>query len=176
MKNVTLPDYKKLTKESSIVTITKEEASESGDSYCITVRVINPSKWKAMIHTMLTASFEEETFGLSVRQEFYLNEENSPAFVWSILLWGDLEAAHDALSPILSKRGAPPPPPKSLNLSTSIQRNGPVERTYRTKDSVVTEISLPFKRATSSVDKGEVINVRNGSSTKIRAFVEGVKS
>ena len=63
----TLPLYKDLTRESSILTITREEASESGDSYCITVRVINQSKWKSMIHTMLSTSMEEETFGLSVR-------------------------------------------------------------------------------------------------------------
>ena len=163
--------YAELTKDSAIITIVDEELSESGESYRIVVRVLNELKWKKMIHNLLTASHESESFGLTVRQEFYLNDQSKPSFVWSILLLGDLDDAPEYLNPIFSKRGAPPAPPASLGISTPVARTAPARRTA--DGSVIKEVPLPFKRPASE-DKDKVVNVMrdSGSDKKIRAFVD----
>ena len=165
--------YKQITAVSSIVSVTHEEASDAGDSYTVVLRVLNASKWQKLIHSILKSSYEEETYGVSIRQEFYVNDEGSPAFVWSMLLWGDLDEAYSSLKPILSKRGAPPAPPKSLNVSIPTTRRPQVTKT---RESIITEVPLPFRR-TEVENKDEVINVRSQrTSRKPRAFVEGVKN
>jgi len=167
--------YADITQQSSIITVVDEALSDTEDSYTVTLRVLNESKWKKMIHSILKSSHEEETFGVSIRQEYYLNEEGTPAFVWSMLLWGNLEDALISLTPILEKRGAPPAPPKGLNITTPASKK-PAGRQYRTREATVTEIPLPFKRQQSE-RTDEAINVRNSrQNRKPRAFVEGVKS
>ena len=166
--------YANITSSSSIVSVISESLAEDELSYTVVFRILNDSKWKKMIHSILKSSHEDETFGVSIRQEFYLSEEGLPAFVWSMLIWGDLDSAVSSLTPILEKRGAPPAPPKSLAIAApTSQMRG---RQYKTKESVVTEIPLPFKR--QQAEKTDVsINVRDvRSSSKPRAFVEGVKS
>lgn len=166
--------YKDITNNSTIVTVTDEIESEDKESYTITLRVLNNTKWQKMIHSILKSSYDDESFGVTVRQEFYLND-GKPSFVWSMLLWGDLEQALVCLTPILSKRGAPPAPPKSLNINTPVAQQS-VGRQFRKQDSVVTEISLPFRRNYAE-DTTEVVNVRETRvSKKPRAFVAEVKS
>ena len=166
--------YAEITGNSFIISVTSETLSEDELSYTVVFRILNDSKWKKMIHSILKSSHDDETFGVSVRQEFYLNEEGSPAFVWSMLVWGDLDAAVSSLTPILEKRGAPPAPPKSLAIAAPTSQ--PRGRQFKTKESIVTEIPLPFKR--QQAEKSDTsINVRDSRvSRKPRAFVEGVKS
>ena len=166
--------YADITSSSSIVSVTSESLADDELSYTVVFRILNDSKWKKMIHSILKSSHEDETFGVSVRQEFYLTDQGSPAFVWSMVIWGDLENAVKSLSPILEKRGAPPAPPKSLSIAAPASHfRG---RQFKTRESVVTEIPLPFKR--QQAEKSDTsINVRDSrASNKPRAFVEGVKS
>ena len=165
--------YKEITSNSNIISVVSEEESETGETYRIVLRVLNDSKWRKVIHKLLAASAEEETFGISVRQEFYLNEEQKPAFVWSILLWGELEEAFSTLKPILSKRGGPPAPPKSLGIAAPVTR----ARSYVKNDgSVVKEVPLAPHPGEKVIDKDEVVRVRGSTASKTanRAFVEKV--
>ena len=138
--------YSEMTSNSSIVSVNSEQLSEDESSYTVVFRILNQVKWKKMIHSILKSSYEEETFGVSIRQEFYVNEEGSPAFVWSMLLWGDLGDAQTSLKPILSKRGAPPAPPKNLSITAPVHHGQSIGKQYKKVDSVVTEVPLPFKR------------------------------
>ena len=167
--------YADITSTSSIVSVTREEASEDAESYTVVFRILNEVKWKRLIHSILKSSHDSETFGVSIRQEFYLNDLGTPAFVWSMLLWGDLSDAVTVLTPLLAKRGAPPPPPKSLSVSAP-SGSSFAARQYKKQGSLVTEVPLPFKRShTEKTD--EAINVREARvSRRPRAFVEGIKS
>lgn len=168
--------YVEMTAASTILSVTREEIDAESESCTVVFRIHNETKWKSMIHSILKSSLEAETFGVTVRQEYYLNDENKPAYVWSMLLWGDLEEAKEYLSPILSKRGAPPAPPKTLAIAAPMhnaQRAAPVQ--IQKNDSLYTEVQLPFKR--NQMERSEeVIRVSDHrTSRKPRAFVEGVK-
>ena len=164
-------DYAEITKNSAIVSVIEEQLDDGEETYTIVFRVLNDKKWRSMIQAMLKASHEDEEFGVTVRQEFYLNNEGVPAYLWSAVLWGDLESARVSLSPILQKRGAPPAPPKSVSsaIRTQVSTQQPA---YRKQDgSVVKNIPLPFKRANSeTLNKDEVVKVGN-RNRKINAFV-----
>lgn len=168
--------YKELTSNSSIISIINEEKNEEENTVLLTIRVLNDTKWRKLIFAALKASHEDESFGTSIKQEFYLNESAQPAFIWTMVLWGDLDQASVSLSPILGKRGAPPPPPKSLGVTAPVYKN--VNTMHRTQDgTVVTTVPLPFK-ARVAPDKEGIVSVRDSFKKpgKPRAFVEGLKS
>ena len=171
--------YADIIKDSSLIQVINEELSESGDSYSIVVRVLNEDKWKGLIQKMLIASHKEETFGVIVKQEFYVNTEGSPAFVWTIMLWGDLEEAQTTLTPILEKRGAPPPPPASMGVSPVIKSSTPTataSSVRRPDGTTIGEVALPFGRADKKIDRNEVIKVGElTEGKKIRAYVDNYK-
>lgn len=151
------------------------DPAKDSESCILTVRVLNESRWKKLIQEMLKASANEDDFGVVVKQEFYLNEEGKPAFVWLVYLWGDLEVAAAYVLPVLNKRGGPPPPPASLGISAPVFTKKPVAtKTRVTKEgTIIKEIQLPHKTSSAS-NKEEVINVRDpNSKRKARAFVEG---
>jgi len=165
--------YSEITENSSIVTVISEKEEEDRSSCTVVFRVLSEIKWKKLIHSILKSSYEDETFGVTVRQEYYLNEEGNPAFVWSMLVWGDLDDAKESLSPILSKRGAPPAPPQHLAIAAPIA--APSRRQYKSSEATITEVPLAFTRGNRN-NTGEVVKVREGrQGRKPRAFVEGVK-
>ena len=146
---------------------------QDSESCVLTVRVLNESKWKKLIQEMIMSSAEEDDFGVVVKQEFYLNPEGKPAFVWTVSLWGDLSVAAAYVTPILNKRGAPPPPPASLGISAPVfTKNSPPR--VKADGSIVKEIALPHKTGTAK-DTSQVINVRDINAPKNRrAFVTGI--
>lgn len=172
--------FENLAKDSNIITVKSvtfdsEEPSER-EACTITVRVLSDSKWKKLIQKLLLASAENEEFGVVVKQEYYLNDESKPAFVWVIYLWGDLKAAASSAEPLLNKRGGPPAPPSSLGISAPVFTKNQQSVTSKIKrdGTIVKEIELPHKRA-SAKNTDEVINVRDPNSNKkgARAFVTG---
>ena len=165
-------DFKSLTESSSIITVTHEEFSEAKDSYKVVLRVLNPTKWKPIIHKILLKSHEEETFGVSVRQEFYLNADSNPSYVWSMLLWGDVAEGRKALTPILERRGAPPPPPKNLGISAPVSYDS--SKAVRSDGSIVTTVPLPHKRGSRDGDTNEVIKIGEPRKRKIAAVVKNI--
>lgn len=164
--------YKDITKNSTILTVVSEEASESKETYKIVLRINSDSKWRKVIKDMLEAAAETEEFGIIVRQEFYVNESGSPAFVWSILLWGDLDSASSVLFPILGRRGGPPAPPPSLATSVPTFTATKLERADGT---IIKEVPLSPHPGERVLDKTEVINVSDPRRGKRnRAFVEKI--
>ena len=171
--------FDNLATESTIISVLSvkfdAEDPEDSESCTMTVRVLNESRWKKLIGAMLKASAEGDDFGVVVKQEFYLNAEAKPAFVWIVSVWGDLSAADAALSPILNKRGGPPPPPASLGVSAPVFNKKPQAKAMVKNDgTIVKEIPLPHKRSQVS-NTDEVINVRDPNARKSgRAFVTGL--
>lgn len=172
--------FEDLAKDSNIITVKNvtfdAEEIEDRQACTITVRVLSDSKWKKLIQKLLVSSAEDEEFGVVVKQEYYLNEESRPAFVWIIYLWGDLDSAEAAVTPLLNKRGGPPAPPSSLGISAPVFTKNQTTAPPRVKrdGSVIKEVSLPQKRQDIS-NKDEVINVRDPNSRRKgpRAYVTG---
>lgn len=100
--------------KSSVVTLVSEETSEDGGSHKVLLRVTDMKRWNKMVVALLKApegSADEPSFGVSVRKEYYLDEQGSPTFCWVLLFWGELEDAVEVCGPLLGKSYAPPPPP-----------------------------------------------------------------
>lgn len=172
--------FDNLATESTIISVLSvkfdTEEPEDSETCTMTVRVLNESRWKKIIGAMLKASADGDDFGVVVKQEFYLNADTKPAFVWIVNVWGDLAAASSVLSPILNKRGGPPPPPTSLGVSAPVfnKQPQPTRAMVKNDGTVVKEIPLPHKR-TQVVNTSEVINVRDPNARKSgRAFVTGL--
>ena len=166
--------FQETTKHSHIIKILSEESSEEGDTHKLCVRVLNQSKWEDMMYKILVASDEKEDFGVSIRKEFYLNEDKKPSFIWSILLWGDLDSSVDELTPIFSKRGAPPPPPKSLGVSVPVSRSAPVKAQVSADGTITKKVALPHKRGSRNKDPNTVIRIGDNSHKGIRATVSNL--
>lgn len=99
---------------SSVVSLVSEEESEDGASYKALLRIADMKRWGKTVVSLLRApedSGDTPSFGVSVRKEYYLDEDGNPTFCWVLFVWGDLESAYDACGPILGKSYAPPPPP-----------------------------------------------------------------
>lgn len=100
--------------KSSVVTLVSEETSEDGGSHKVLLRVTDMRRWSKMVVSLLKAPEEaadEPSFGVSVRKEYYLDEDGSPTFCWVLLFWGEIDDAVEACGPLLGKSYAPPPPP-----------------------------------------------------------------
>lgn len=169
-------DFMTITGSSMIISVTDQEIGENGDYAIVKIRVLSESKWQKMIKHILMSSVEDEEFGCTVRKEFYLNEESKPAYVWSLILWGDLEAAVESLTPILSKRGAPPAPPKSLNVSVPVTQSFVPAFTRTKEGSVIKEVMLPAKHPGTKVqNKDQTIKVGEPRTSRAaRAFASSV--
>lgn len=111
--------------KSNILEFIEEETSEEG-THKLLVRVLDTKRWGKMVVDAFKLTSEQETFGLSIRKEYYWADD-SVAFCWVILLWGDLDDAVDALSPMLAKAAGPPPPPSAIRVSAPAVQAAPVE-------------------------------------------------
>jgi hypothetical protein len=170
-------DFTLLASQSMILSITGQDMDDSGEYVIVKLRVLNTKKWQSMIKTILLSSTEGEDFGCTVRQEYYLNEDSNPAFIWSLVIWGDLVSSFETLSPILNKRGAPPLPPKSLNVSSPNGQGSYTPSMKKTRDgSTIKEVLLPARHpGENSIQEDTVIKVGSPrSSNKARAFVRNI--
>lgn len=169
-------DFMTVTGNSMILSVTDQEVGESGDYAIVKIRVLSESKWQTMIKQILLSSVENEEFGCTVRKEFYLNQDSKPAYVWSLVLWGDLNAALESLAPILSKRGAPPAPPKSLNVSVPVSQTFVPSSTRTREGSIVKEVMLPATHPGTKIqNKEQTIKVGEPRTSRAaRAFASSV--
>ena len=165
-------------KESSVISLVSEEVNDEEGTYIGVLRVHNEQKWLKYIQKLLLKSAEDEEYGVSVRKEFTLSEENKPSYSWVLILWGDLEQAETSLSPILAKRGAPPRPPKSLGVTTAPTKSVTTHtrNVGGTIESVGT-VPLPFKRGTRDGNPDETVKVSKGGSSRrgVRATVSTIQ-
>ena len=155
---------------SSVVTLVREETNEDENSHKVLLRVTDMRRWGKIVVSLLKAPEEaadEPSFGVSVRKEYYLDEDGSPTFCWVLLFWGDLEDAVEVCGPMLSKSFAPPPPPAgtvaaapAAKKASSIQK-----RTVMSEDGT--------ERVLTVVPLGGHATDRNAKGkSRRRAFVE----
>lgn len=65
---------------------------ERGDTLTkLIVRVVEKVRWGKFVVGALKAANESGEFGVSVRKEYYLDDDGKPMFSWLVILWGDLE-------------------------------------------------------------------------------------
>jgi hypothetical protein len=166
---------------SNVLQLLDEEGSEDGQSYKIMLRVLNQKRWGKMVVRIFHEANEEETFGVSVRKEYYWNEEKEAVtFCWVILLWGDVEDAFDVLAPLLAKRAGPPPAPSSVS---TVQRvaQGTGNRVILDRRTKLDEKGLPKTETTVRLPHRST-KPRNAKLAKTKkigdkgrgAFVEGI--
>lgn len=144
------------------VTYKNEVVNEEDKLAIISITVKNISSMEKIASSILTTTAAEDSeFGAEVRKIYFLEEEELvPAVSWSIYVWGDLDAAKEALTTILNKRVGPPKPPSSLGFSPSasssikkkITREGSAKR-------VETTIPLPHARGNRNKNPDDVIKV-----------------
>lgn len=57
------------------------------------VRVSDKGRWTRFVVGSLRAADSSGEFGVSVRKEYYLDDEGKPTFCWIFILWGDMDVA-----------------------------------------------------------------------------------
>ena len=141
---------KEYIKSSNIIEMIEEDSNEDESMHKVTLRVTgSPKDWSGLIKEALMCPDDDSDYMLSIRKEYYISDENTPTFVWVLVIWGDLSEAFDELGPVLQqqvavKPAAPAPPkPAPAAKPSSIKR-----KSYRTDDGVrvVSSVPLPFRR------------------------------
>lgn len=158
--------------KSSVVTLVSEETSENSVSYKALLRVSDAKRWGKMVVALLKApeeSGDTPSFGVSVRKEYYLDEDGNPTFCWVLFMWGELEDAFDACGPIIGKSYAPPPPPAGTVMAAPAA--GPARKVVAQKRKVISEDGT--EREITVIPLGGHAADRNAKgNSKRRAFVE----
>ena len=95
--------FAKHLEHSSVVALISEETSEDGQSHKLLLRINDMRRWSKMVVTLLKATEEadEPSFGVSIRKEYYLNEEKTPTFCWVVFFWGEIADAVEVCAPLL---------------------------------------------------------------------------
>lgn len=172
--------FAEVIENSNILQLIEEESSEDGQSHKLLLRVTNSKGWGKMVPQLFQESKEEESFGISVRKEYFWDEEDEVvSFCWVVFLWGDIEDAFDILSPLLAKRTGPPPAPASVTAVQSlssrthriiVDRQTKLDEKGRPKTE--TTVRLPHrsgKPRNSKLDKNKKLGDKGRG-----AFVEGI--
>ena len=168
--------FKENVDYSNVLEFIYEETDEEAEVHRVFVRVPKGSRaaWETLIGHMLLTSHKAETFGLSVNQEFYLNDDQRPAIAWYVTFWGDLEEAKKVAGPLLGKRIGAPPPPKGVALAsqkTTKRGRALGHVTRREGDVQVTRVPLPHKRKTAGKSQEETFRIGHDDFNKSRAVI-----
>jgi hypothetical protein len=101
--------------ESTILEVIKETEVEDGSSVKLELRVLDKKRWAKMMVDLLVDSAGEDDYGVAINKAYWADPESEKIrFCWVIIIWGDLNQALVALSPLLSRKvekvvAAPPP-------------------------------------------------------------------
>lgn len=167
--------FKEYIDKSTILSLTSEESSE--ETHRVVLKVEGPeSKWMKVIYKMLKVAEEEESFGVSVAKEFFLDEDGNATYVWVCTFWGDTDEAVKHCGPILARRFGPPAPPKSVAVGAKAVRPGIKSAKVQHHAGGVTSVtvSLPHRRGNRDKDPETVVKIGDRSKG-LRASVQGVK-
>jgi len=141
---------KEYIKSSNIIEMIEEDSNEDESMHKATLRVTgSPKDWSSLIKEALMCPDDDSDYMLSIRKEYYISDENTPTFVWVLVIWGNLSEAFDELGPVLQQRASTetkvvvPPAADPPAKASSIKR-----KSYRSEDGVrvVSSIPLPFRR------------------------------
>ncbi len=168
--------FKEHVEKSTILELTSEESSEETHRLVLKVLENDTNKWMKVVYKMLKAAEEEESFGVSVSKEFFLDEEGAPTYIWVCIFWGDKDEALTHCGPLLSKRFGPPAPPKSVAVGAVAVRPGikSSKVTHHTGGITSVTVSLPHRRGNRDKDPETVVKIGDRSKG-LRASVQGVK-
>jgi len=132
------------------------EEEEGQGVHKVVFRVLEPKRWEKVLLKLFRQAADEDEYGLSVRKEYYLNDDQKPAFCWVLITWGDLKEAADGLSPLLGKKAGPPPAPPIVAMAApdaagggfSIIKDRSVEHDSDGKTKTKTTVALPHRAPT----------------------------
>jgi hypothetical protein len=171
--------FAEIISASNVIELIEEETADGGQSHKVLFRVLDKKRWAGLLTLMFRECQEEEGFGLSVRIEYFWDQEHDAlTFCWVLLVWGDLEDALDTLTPHLSKKAGPPKPPPSIETVSVLKGSNQViisRSAESTSDGNVrqkTVIALPHRSApvrNRKLNKTKKIGDRGRG-----AFVEGI--
>ena len=83
-----------LLKDCAFASLIRKEETDTLTK--LIVRVADKVRWTRFVISSFRAADANGEFGVSVRKEYYLDEEGKPTFSWIFIVWGDMEAAaHD---------------------------------------------------------------------------------
>ena len=167
--------FKQFIDKSTILTLASEESSE--ETHRIVLKVQHETKWMKLVYKMLKAAEEEESFGVSIAKEFFLDEDSAPTFIWVCTFWGDVDEAAEICGPLLAKRFGPPAPPKSVAVGAAAVRPSMVAPRVQHVGNGVTAITvqLPHRRGNRTKDKDTIVKIGDSSHKGLKATVEGIK-
>ena len=80
-----------LLKDCVFCTLVRKEETDALTK--LIVRVGDKGRWTRFVVGSLRAADASGEFGVSVRKEYYLDDEGKPTFCWVFILWGDMEVA-----------------------------------------------------------------------------------
>lgn len=154
---------------STALELVEEAGAEDGQSVQLTVRVLDKRRWDKLMVELLLAQYDsDDSFGVSIRKEYYIGEDDAgehkvPKFGWVILFWGSIEDASEVFGPMVQKRTGPPPPPASVSTVVSTARAKTLRKTisYNDKNEKMIRVVAPlphrtaFRNARSRTEKGK---------------------
>lgn len=159
--------------KSSVVSLVSEEESEDGGSYKALLRITDMKRWSKMVVSLLKSpesTGDTPTFGVSIRKEYYLDEDGNPTFCWVLFVWGELDDAFSACGPILGRSYAPPPPPAGAVVAAPAAAAA-ARKVLAQKRKVISEDGT--EREITVIPLGGHAADRNAKgNSKRRAFVE----
>ena len=154
---------------STSLELVEENPAKDGQSVQLTVRVLDKRRWdKLMVELLLSQYDSDDSFGVSIRKEYYIEESDAgehkvPKFGWVILFWGDMEDVTEVFGPLVQKKTGPPPPPASVSTVVSASKAKTLRKTisFNDKNEKMIRVVAPlphraaFRNARSRTDKGK---------------------
>jgi len=138
---------KNYIKGSNIIELVSEDSNEDATQHKAVLRIVGKTKdWSSLMVDLLMCPDDDSGYLVSVRKEFYISDENTPAFCWVLLIWGDVFEAFAELGPLLQRQTSVPRASQEPSAQADPVRSN--RKAYRTEDGmrVVTTVALPFKR------------------------------
>lgn len=164
---------------SRTVSLVEEETADDLSSHKMVVRVKDRKRWGRMVLSLLHAPEEaEDSFGVSVRKEYYLEQESGkPAFCWVVLLWGDLDVAKETLTSIFSSV-ATQPDVVLPTVPSFAKGYASIVKRVSTPDKTETVVRLPHRATVRNIRPsgpgGKEKTKRIGDTEGRAAFVDSI--
>lgn len=154
-----------LIDDSQPFTVVSEDIENDESAARVQLRVTDTKKWNKLVSKILRMQLredvDEETYGLAINKQFYLEEESrKPTFCWVLIIWGDILDAASDLEELLAKPVARPiQPPKNLMDGTRVRT---LKRERRATDDgsvTITTVPIPHHRKDRNMeDPNKVID------------------
>lgn len=172
--------FSEFFEQSNILEMIHEETEEESGLHKVVFRVKDRKRWSSLLKNILLNSYDEDEFGVSIRKEYFINEETEqPTFCWAALFWGDVADAAATLGSLFAKKAGPPPKPKAVTQEVasaagvfSIIKDRHVSRDSQGNRVEKTTVALPFR--TSSARNKKLDKTKKMNQKGRGAYVESI--